>query len=139
MFTKILIANRGEIAVRIMTTCREMGIRTVAVYSDADRNARHVREAGEAYVIGPAPAAQSYLRIETLIDVARRSGAEAIHPGYGFLSENTAFVEACEQASIVFIGPPASTMRVMGSKIAAKHLAQSVDVPTVPGYNGDSQ
>ena len=139
MFTKILIANRGEIAVRIMATCREMGIRTVAVYSDADRNALHVREADEAYLIGPAPAAQSYLRIETIIDVAKRSGAGAIHPGYGFLSENAAFVEACEQAAIVFIGPPASVMRLMGSKIAAKHLAQSVNAPIIPGYNGDSQ
>ncbi|GAC1350717.1 MAG: acetyl-CoA carboxylase biotin carboxylase subunit [Ktedonobacteraceae bacterium] len=139
MFTKILIANRGEIAVRIMATCREMGIRTVAVYSDADRDALHVREADEAHLIGPAPAAQSYLRIETIVDVAKRSGAEAIHPGYGFLSENTAFVEACEQAGIVFIGPPASAMRLMGSKIAAKHLAQSVNAPVIPGYNGDSQ
>ncbi len=120
MFSKILIANRGEIAVRIIATCREMGIRTVAVYSEADRNALHVREADEAFFIGPAPAAQSYLQIETIIDVAKRSGAQAIHPGYGFLSENTAFVEACSQAEIVFIGPPASAMRLMGSKIAVK-------------------
>ena len=139
MFSKILIANRGEIAVRIIATCREMGIRTVAVYSEADRNALHVREADEAYFIGPAPAAQSYLQIETIINVAKRSGAQAIHPGYGFLSENTAFVEACSQAEIVFIGPPASAMRLMGSKIAAKQLAISVDAPVVPGYNGDTQ
>src|SRR6266581_1332927 len=139
MFSKILIANRGEIASRIIATCREMGIRTVAVYSDADRNARHTREADEAYYIGPAPAAQSYLRIDTIIDIARQSGAEAIHPGYGFLSENPAFVEACEKAGIIFIGPPASPMRLMGSKIAAKQLAQSVGVPTIPGYNGESQ
>jgi len=139
MFTKVLIANRGEIALRIMATCREMGVQTVAIYSDADRYARHVQEAGEAYHIGPAPAAQSYLRIDTIIDVARRSGAQAIHPGYGFLSENAAFVEACEQAGIVFIGPPADAMRLMGSKIAAKQLAQAVNVPTVPGYNGESQ
>lgn len=139
MFEKILIANRGEIAVRIMATCREMGVRTVAVYSEADRQARHVYEADEAYCIGPASAAQSYLRIGGIIDVARQSGAQAIHPGYGFLSENAAFVEACEQAGIVFIGPPASAMRLMGSKIAAKQLAQLVDVPTVPGYNGESQ
>ena len=139
MFTKILIANRGEIALRIIATCREMGVQTVAVYSDADRHARHVQEAGEAYHIGPAPATESYLRIDSIIDVARLSEAQAIHPGYGFLSENVAFVEACEQAGIVFIGPPAGAMRLMGSKIAAKQLAQTVDVPTVPGYNGESQ
>ena len=139
MFKKILIANRGEIAIRIMATCREMGIRTVAVYSDADRNAQHAREADEAYYIGPAPASQSYLRIDTIIDAAKESGAEAIHPGYGFLAENAAFVEACEKAGIIFIGPPASAMRLMGSKIAAKQLAQAVGVPTIPGYNGESQ
>lgn len=139
MFKKILIANRGEIAVRIMATCREMGIQTVAIYSDADRNAFHVREADEAYYIGPAPATQSYLRIDTIIDTARQSGAEAIHPGYGFLSENPSFAEACEKAGITFIGPPASAMRLMGSKIAAKQLAQSVGVPTIPGYNGENQ
>ncbi|HYT33437.1 MAG TPA: biotin carboxylase N-terminal domain-containing protein, partial [Ktedonobacteraceae bacterium] len=139
MFKKIVIANRGEIAVRILATCREMGVRTVTVYSDADRNARHVREADEAYCIGPAPASQSYLRIDTIIDVAKKSGAEAIHPGYGFLSENANFVEACERAGIVFIGPPASAMRLMGSKIAAKQLAQSVGAPTIPGYDGESQ
>jgi 3-methylcrotonyl-CoA carboxylase alpha subunit len=139
MFKKILIANRGEIAIRIMATCREMGIRTVAVYSDADRSAQHAREADEAYYIGPAPASQSYLRIDTILDVAKESGAEAIHPGYGFLAENAAFVEACEKAGIIFIGPPASAMRLMGSKIAAKQLAQSVGAPTIPGYNGESQ
>jgi 3-methylcrotonyl-CoA carboxylase alpha subunit len=139
MFKKILIANRGEIASRIMATCREMGIATVAVYSEADRAARHVREADEAYEIGPAPATQSYLRGEKIIEVARQSGAEAIHPGYGFLSENATFVEACEAAGLVFIGPPASAMRLMGSKIAAKQLAISVNAPTIPGYNGESQ
>src|SRR5215470_10049253 len=139
MFKKILIANRGEIAIRIMATCREMGIQSVAVYSDADRSARHVQEADEAYYIGAAPAPQSYLRIDTIIDIARKSGADAIHPGYGFLSENPDFVEACEKAGIIFIGPPASPMRLMGSKIAAKQLAQSVGVPTIPGYNGESQ
>src|SRR5436305_10292736 len=139
MFKKVLIANRGEIAIRIMATCREMGIQTVAVYSEADRHARHAREADEAYYIGPAPAPQSYLRIPTIIEVARQSGAEAIHPGYGFLSENATFVEACEQASIVFIGPPAAAMRLMGSKSAAKQLAQSVGAPTIPGYNGENQ
>ncbi|HEY1354113.1 MAG TPA: acetyl-CoA carboxylase biotin carboxylase subunit [Ktedonobacteraceae bacterium] len=139
MFKKVLIANRGEIAVRIMATCREMDIATVAVYSQADRAARHVREADEAYPIGPAPASQSYLCIEKIIEVARLSGAEAIHPGYGFLSENPAFVQACNSAGIVFIGPPAEAMRLMGSKIAAKKLAAAVDAPTVPGYNGDEQ
>ncbi len=139
MFKKILIANRGEIAVRIMATCREMGIHTVAVYSDVDRNALHVRMADEAYAIGPAPAAQSYLRIETILAVAQQSGAEAIHPGYGFLSENADFVEACERTGIVFIGPPAHAMRSMGAKISAKNIARSVDAPTVPGYAGESQ
>ncbi len=139
MFHKILIANRGEIAVRIMATCHEMGISTVAVYSEVDRTAQHVREADEAYCIGPAPATQSYLRSDAIIAVARQSGAEAIHPGYGFLSENAAFVTACEQAGIIFIGPPASAMRLMGSKIAAKKLAQSVHAPIIPGYNGESQ
>lgn len=139
MFKKILIANRGEIAVRIMATCHEMDIRTVAVYSDVDSDAQHVRAADEAYLIGPAPAAQSYLRIDTILEVAQKSGAEAIHPGYGFLSENAAFVEACEHAGIVFIGPSAQAMRIMGSKIAAKQLAQAVDAPTVPGYTGESQ
>ncbi|MBV9712501.1 MAG: acetyl/propionyl/methylcrotonyl-CoA carboxylase subunit alpha [Ktedonobacteraceae bacterium] len=139
MFKKVLIANRGEIAVRIMATCREMGIRTVAVYSEVDRSARHVREADEAYFIGPAPATQSYLNSEALLAIARQSGAEAIHPGYGFLSENAAFAEACERAGIIFIGPPAPVMRLMGSKIAAKQLTQAVGAPTVPGYNGKSQ
>lgn len=124
---------------RVMATCREMGIRTVAVYSEVDRGARHVREADEAYYIGPAAASQSYLRIDSIIEVASRSGAEAIHPGYGFLAENPAFAEACEQAGIVFIGPPASAMRLMGSKIAAKRLAQEVGTPIVPGYNGERQ
>jgi 3-methylcrotonyl-CoA carboxylase alpha subunit len=139
MFKKVLIANRGEIAIRIMATCREMGIRTVAIYSAADYNARHVREADEAYFIGPAPATQSYLRIDTILDVARQSGAEAIHPGYGFLSENVHFVEECKKAGIVLIGPPASAMQLMGSKIAAKQLAHSVGAPTIPGYNGENQ
>src|SRR5579885_3022248 len=122
MFKKVLIANRSEIAVRVMATCREMGIATVAIYSEADRAARHVREADEAYEIGPAPATQSYLRGEKMIEVARQSGAEAIHPGYGFLSENAAFAEACEAAGIVFIGPPAAAIRAMGSKAEAKAL-----------------
>ncbi len=139
MFKKILIANRGEIAVRIMATCREMGIATVAVYSEVDRHAKHVREADEAYELGPAPATQSYLYMEKLLTIASQSGAEAIHPGYGFLSENTAFVAACEAADFVFIGPPAAAMRLMGSKIAAKQLAMQVNAPVIPGYNGASQ
>jgi 3-methylcrotonyl-CoA carboxylase alpha subunit len=139
MFKKILIANRGEIAIRIMATCLEMGIQTVAVYSEADQHARHVYEADEAYCIGPAPAAQSYLRIDTIIATAKKSGAEAIHPGYGFLSENATFAEACEEEGIVFIGPSSAAIRLMGSKIAAKQLAQSVGAPIVPGYNGTSQ
>ncbi|WP_069805752.1 acetyl/propionyl/methylcrotonyl-CoA carboxylase subunit alpha [Thermogemmatispora onikobensis] len=139
MFKKILIANRGEIARRIMATCRAMGIRTVAVYSEADRQAPHVYEADEAYPIGPAPASESYLRIEAIIAAARQAGAEAIHPGYGFLSENPAFAEACQEAGLVFIGPPAAAMRLMGSKIAARQVAQQVGVPTVPGYDGSQQ
>ena len=114
MFRKILIANRGEIAVRIIRACREMGIRTVAVYSEVDRKALHVLKADEAYPIGPAPAVESYLRIDKIIDVARKSGADAIHPGYGFLSENPELARACETAEIVFIGPSADAMEKMG-------------------------
>jgi 3-methylcrotonyl-CoA carboxylase alpha subunit len=139
MFRKILIANRGEIACRVIATCRRMGIRTVAVYSDADADAMHVARADEAFPIGPAPARQSYLVIEKIIDVARRSGAEAVHPGYGFLSENPDFADSCEAAGIVFIGPPASAMRAMGSKAAAKALMERADVPLVPGYHGAAQ
>src|SRR5258708_23785119 len=118
MFQKIVIANRGEIAVRIMATCREMGIRTVAVYSEADRNARHARVADEAYAVGPAPAAQSYLRSEAILDVARRGGAEAIHPGYGFLPSHAAFAEACEQAGNDFIRPAPLALPLIGYDIA---------------------
>ena len=139
MFTKILIANRGEIACRVIDTCRRLGIATVAVYSDADRNARHVRLADEAIAIGPAPAAESYLRAEVILDVARRTGAQAIHPGYGFLSENASFAEACAAAGVVFIGPPASAIRAMGDKSAAKALMQQAGVPLTPGYHGDNQ
>src|SRR6266700_3643466 len=139
MFKKILIANRGEIAVRIMAACREMHILTVAVYSEVDRYAQHVRVADEAYEIGPAPAVESYLHIARVIEVAKRCGAEAIHPGYGFLSENPLFAEACEEAGLVFIGPSARAMRLLGSKIAAKRLAESIGVPTVPGYHGEMQ
>jgi len=139
MFNKILIANRGEIACRVIATCRALGIATVAVYSDADRNARHVRLADEAVAIGPAPAAESYLRAEVILDAARRTGAQAIHPGYGFLSENAAFADACAAAGIVFVGPPASAIRAMGDKSAAKALMQQAGVPLTPGYHGDNQ
>ncbi|MGH8053831.1 MAG: acetyl/propionyl/methylcrotonyl-CoA carboxylase subunit alpha [Stenotrophomonas sp.] len=139
MFNKILIANRGEIACRVITTCRRLGIATVAVYSDADRNARHVRLADEAIHIGAAPAAESYLRAEVILDAARRSGAQAIHPGYGFLSENAGFARACSDAGVVFIGPPASAIDAMGDKSAAKALMQAANVPLTPGYHGERQ
>src|SRR5271157_461089 len=116
MFKKILIANRGEIAVRVMRACREMGIAAVVVYSDVDRAALHVRKADEAYPIGPAPASESYLRTDKILDVARRSGAQAIHPGYGFLSENAKFAQACADARVKFIGPTPQSMNLMGSK-----------------------
>jgi acetyl-CoA carboxylase biotin carboxylase subunit len=133
MFKKVLIANRGEIAVRIARTLREMRIPSVAVYSDVDRASLHVRMADEAHPIGPAAATESYLRVERIIDVAKRAGAEAIHPGYGFLSENPALPEACEAAKIVFIGPPASAMRKMGNKPAARSHMAEAGVPIVPG------
>lgn len=139
MFTKILIANRGEIAARIIRTARRMGIATVAVFSEADARALHVREADEAHAIGPAQAAQSYLRGDVILDVARRTGAQAIHPGYGFLSENAEFAEACAAAGIAFIGPPPSAIRAMGSKAESKRLMVAAGVPTVPGYHGDAQ
>ena len=139
MFRKILIANRGEIACRVMSTARRLGIATVAVYSDADASARHVALADEAWPIGPAPARDSYLRGDTILDVARRSGAQAVHPGYGFLSENAEFADACAAAGIVFIGPPASAIRAMGSKAAAKALMAEAGVPLVPGYHGEAQ
>ncbi len=139
MFSKILIANRGEIACRVIRTARRMGIATVAVYSEADRNALHAELADEAWPIGPAPARESYLNIEAILDAARNSGAEAVHPGYGFLAENADFAEACEASGIVFIGPPASAMRTMGSKAAAKDLMQGHGVPVVPGYHGADQ
>lgn len=135
----ILIANRGEIAVRIVRACRELGIGSVAVYSEADRHALHVRVADEAYLIGPAPAAESYLRVDRIIDAARRSGADAIHPGYGFLSERAHFAQACADAGVTFVGPPPAAIERMGSKIEAKCLAVANDVPVVPGYNGADQ
>jgi acetyl-CoA carboxylase biotin carboxylase subunit len=132
-FRKVLVANRGEIAIRVMRTLREMGIGSVAVYSEADRAALHVRMADEAYPIGPAPAGESYLRVDKIIDAAKKAGAEGIHPGYGFLSENPALPEACERAGIAFIGPPASAMRAMGSKTAARDKMSAAGVPIVPG------
>ena len=139
MFDKILIANRGEIACRIARTAKDMGIGTVAVYSDADREARHVRQCDEALRIGPAPAAESYLCGERIIDAALKSGAEAIHPGYGFLSENPRFAETCEQNNLVFIGPPADAIRVMGAKNLAKTRMVAAGVPVVAGYQGEDQ
>jgi len=133
LFNKILVANRGEIAIRVMRACRELGISTVAVYSDADRNAIHVRYADEARHIGGAAASDSYLRLDHIVRVAHEVGAEAIHPGYGFLSEKPAFPEACEAAGIKFIGPPASAMRALGSKLAARQLAIDHGVPVTPG------
>jgi acetyl-CoA carboxylase, biotin carboxylase subunit len=133
MFRKVLIANRGEIAVRVIRTLREMGICSVAVYSDADRAALHVRMADEAVHVGPSPSSESYLRIDRILDAARAHQAEGIHPGYGFLSENPDFAEACEQAGIVFIGPSADTIRKMGSKTAAREVAIAAGAPVVPG------
>jgi 3-methylcrotonyl-CoA carboxylase alpha subunit len=139
MFRKILIANRGEIACRVMATAQRLGIATVAVYSEADAHARHVDLADEAYPIGPAPARHSYLDGAAILDAARHAGAEAVHPGYGFLSENAAFAEACVAAGLVFIGPPAAAIRAMGSKAAAKTLMERSGVPLVPGYHGEAQ
>ena len=136
---KLLVANRGEIALRVMRTARAMGIATVAVYSDADADAPHVRFADEAVRIGPAPARESYLVIAALLDAARITGAHAIHPGYGFLSENAAFAEAVADAGLVFVGPPANVIRALGSKQAAKRLAEQAGVPIVPGYHGDDR
>ncbi|MFK4255862.1 MULTISPECIES: acetyl/propionyl/methylcrotonyl-CoA carboxylase subunit alpha [Rhizobium/Agrobacterium group] len=139
MFSKILIANRGEIACRIIRTARKMGIRTVAVYSDADRDAMHVALADEAIAIGPAPARSSYLDAEKIIAAAQASGAQAIHPGYGFLSENAGFAEACASAGIIFIGPTPDAIRAMGGKSEAKALMAKAGVPVVPGYHGEDQ
>ena len=139
MFDKILIANRGEIACRVIKTARRMGIKTVAVYSEADAKARHVRLADEAVLIGPAAARESYLVIDRIIAAAKQTGAQAIHPGYGFLSENEDFCEACEREGIVFIGPPVSAIRAMGSKSEAKKLMEAAGVPLTPGYHGDEQ
>ena len=131
--SKILIANRGEIALRVVRACAEVGIKSVAVFSEADRTSLHVRAADEAYPIGPAPSSESYLKIESLLDVARKSGAEAVHPGYGFLAENATFAEAVIEAGCTWIGPSPSAMRLLGDKLAARRTAQAAGVPTVPG------
>ncbi|RST15670.1 acetyl/propionyl/methylcrotonyl-CoA carboxylase subunit alpha [Streptomyces sp. WAC05374] len=136
MFTTVLVANRGEIAVRVIRTLRALGIRSVAVFSDADADARHVREADTAVRIGPPPAAESYLCVDRLLEAARRTGAQAVHPGYGFLAENAAFAQACEDAGLVFIGPPASAIALMGDKIRAKETVKAAGVPVVPGSSG---
>ena len=137
MFSKILIANRGEIACRVIRTAKRMGIKTVAVYSDADARAPHVRMADESVRLGPPPASESYLKAELIIDACKATGAEAVHPGYGFLSERTSFAEALKEAGIAFIGPPSNAIAAMGDKIESKKLAQAAGVNVVPGYLGD--
>ena len=139
MFSKILIANRGEIACRVIATAKRLGIATVAVYSDADRDAKHTSLADEAYYLGPAAASESYLRGDAILDIAQRSGAQAIHPGYGFLSENADFCRRCDDAGVVFIGPPVAAIEAMGSKSAAKRIMADAAVPLLPGYHGDDQ
>src|SRR5882724_3512585 len=139
MFKKILIANRGEIACRVMRTCRRLGIQTVAVYSDADRHALHVQMADQAVHIGAAKASESYLDWKKILAAAKGTGAEAVHPGYGFLSENTEFARECQQAGVVFIGPWPEAIDLMGSKSAAKSLMEKAGVPVTPGYHGEDQ
>src|SRR5438270_6853520 len=133
MFKKILIANRGEIAVRVIRACHEMGIAAVAVYSDVDRAALHVRKADEAYPIGAAAASESYLNIRKILDVAARSGADAIHPGYGFLSENAKFARACHDAGVIFVGPRPEILDQLGDKVVARHIADNARVPVLAG------
>src|SRR5882672_11108613 len=139
MFKKILIANRGEIACRVAATARKLGIRTVAVYSDADANAKHVQACDEAVHIGPASPKESYLRAGRIIEAAKATGAQAVHPGYGFLSENEEFAQSCADAGIAFIGPPPSAIKAMGLKAESKRLMAKAGVPLVPGYHGGNQ
>ncbi|RLN97945.1 hypothetical protein BBJ28_00026151, partial [Nothophytophthora sp. Chile5] len=134
-FRKILIANRGEIALRVIRSAQKLNIETVAVYSDADANAQHVQLATEAYRLGPAPASESYLNYRRILEICRLSGAEAVHPGYGFLSENAAFARACEDANVEFIGPPVKAIEDMGSKSASKDIMIAAGVPVTPGYH----
>jgi acetyl/propionyl-CoA carboxylase alpha subunit len=136
LFKKVLIANRGEIAVRVIRACRDLGIPTVAVYSEVDRYSQHVLLANEAYEIGPAPSVESYLREDKILAVAKKAGCDAIHPGYGFLSERDYFAKAAEDAGITFIGPTAANIKAMGDKLSAISLMRKADVPTVPGSNG---
>ncbi|MFQ5920746.1 MAG: biotin carboxylase N-terminal domain-containing protein, partial [Nitrososphaerales archaeon] len=133
MIKKILISNRGEIAVRVIRACRETGIKSVAIYSDEDSQAMHVRLADEAYHIGPPSPAESYLNVERIIDTATKAGADAVHPGYGFLSENASFAEACEKAKLIFIGPTSENLNVTGDKMKCKGIARKAGVPVVPG------